>query len=123
MNSIAKVIIFFGLVMVLIPSLQQSSAYTVTYEIWEKKINDTPLVCGIEPETNEFPSEKFKELLMEETRIAVQEWESLLKQTENKKHKHIWNINYTMVSVEEQEDYDYGGCTVFISFEEWPPDK
>jgi len=123
MNSIAKVIIFFGFVMVLIPSLQQSSAYTVTYEILGKKINDTPLVCGIEPETNKFLPENFKESLMEETRIAVQEWESLLKQTENKKQKHIWNINYKMVSVEEQEDYDYGGCTVFISFEERPPDK
>jgi len=101
MNSIAKVIIFFGLVMVLIPSLQQSSAYTVTYEILGKKLNDTPLVCGIEPETDEFLSEDFKESLMKETRIAVQEWESLLKQTENKKQKHIWNINYKLVSVVE----------------------
>jgi len=84
----------------------------------ERKLNDTPLVCGIEPETNEFLHEKFKELLMEDVRIAVQEWESLLKQTENRNHRHIWNINYTMVSVEEQEDYDYDKCTVFILFEE-----
>ncbi len=123
MSSIVKVIIFFGLVMVLIPSLQQSSAYTISYESFGKKINDIPLVCGIEPETNEFLSKNFKELLMEETRIAVQEWESLLKQTENRKQKHIWDINYTMVSLEGQEDYDYDGCTAFISFEERPPDK
>ncbi len=105
-----------------VSGLQQSSAYTTTYEIVGKKLNDIPLVCGIEPETNEFPSEKFKEILMDKTRIAVQEWESLLKQTENRNHKHIWNINYTMVSVEEQEDYDYDNCTVFISFEERPAD-
>jgi len=54
-----------------VSSLQQSSAYTTTYEISGKKLNETPLVCGIEPETNEFLHEKFKELLMEDVRIAV----------------------------------------------------
>jgi len=60
---------------------------------------------------------------MEETRIAVHEWESLLKHTENKNYKHIWSINYTNVSVEEQETFPYEQCTVFISFEEKPPNE
>lgn len=115
------VILFVALVM--IPSLQQSFAYNTTYEVWDQKIEGSPLVCATEPETNEYLSENFIKLLMKETQVAVSEWEVHLKQTENKNHKHIWEINYTMITVEEQATYPYDNCDVFISFEEKPPDQ
>ena len=60
---------------------------------------------------------------MEETRIAIHEWQALLKQTENRNYKHIWNINYTKVLVDEQETFPFEQCTVFISFEEKPSNQ
>jgi len=116
-------IVLLFVMLVMIPNLQESFGYEATFEIKGQKIEGTPLVCGIEPETNEYFSERFIELLMKETRIAVSEWEVLLKQPENRNHKHIWEINYTMVSIEEQETYPYDNCSVFISFEEKPPDE
>ncbi len=115
------ILLIFGLM--LIPNIQSSFSYNVTFDVTGKKFKDTPVVCGIEPEQNEYLGERFIELLMEETRIAIQEWEPLLKQTENKNYKHIWNINYTKVSVEEQETFPFEQCTVFISFEERPPNE
>jgi len=107
----------------LIPNIQSSFSYNVTFDVTGKKFKDTPVVCGIEPEQNEYLGERFIELLMEETRIAIHEWESLLKQTENRNYKHIWSINYTKVSVEEQETFPFEQCRVFISFEEKPPNE
>jgi len=119
--KISIALLFVMLVMV--PNLQQSFGYEVTFEIREKKIEGTPLVCGVEPEANEYFSEKLVELLMKETEVAVSEWEVLLKNTENRHYKHIWDINYTIITVEEQPTYPYDNCHVFISFEEIPPDK
>ncbi len=45
------------------------------------------------------------------------------KTNRNRNYKHIWNINYTKISVEEKETYPYDQCTVFISFEERPPNE
>jgi len=115
------IVLIFGLM--LIPNIQSSFSYNATFDVTGKKLKDTPVVCGIEPEQNEYLGERFIELLMEEARIAIHEWESLLKQTENRNYKHIWSINYTKVSVEEQETYPYDQCTVFISFEEKPPNE
>ena len=107
----------------LVPNIQSAFSYNVTFDTTGKKFKDTPVVCAIELEQNENLDERFIELLVEETRIAIQEWESLLKQTENRHYKHIWSINYTNVSVEEQETFPYEQCTVFISFEEKPPNE
>ncbi len=107
----------------LVPNIQSAFSYNVTFDTTGKKFKDTPVVCGIEPEQNKYLGERFIELLMEETRIAIHEWESLLKQTESKNYKHIWTINYTKVSVEEQETFPYEQCTMFISFEERPPNE
>jgi len=123
MNSIAKVIIFFGLVMVLIPSLQQSSAYEVTYDLQDKRILSIPLVCAIEPEKNDHLSEKFIDLLMKEAKRAVAEWEVRLKQAEQKNFRHLWEINYTQIPVSEQGTFLYDQCHVFITFEEKPQDE
>jgi len=113
------IVLIFGLM--LVPNIQSAFSYNVTFDTIDKKFKDTPVVCAIEPEQNEYLGERFIELLTEETRIAIQEWESHLKQTESKNYKHIWTINYTKVSVDEQETYPYEQCTVFISFEEKPP--
>jgi len=113
--------LIFGLM--LVPNIQSAFSYNVTFDTTGKKFKDTPVVCAIELEQNENLDERFIELLVEETRIAIQEWESLLKQTENRHYKHIWSINYTNVSVEEQETFPYEQCTVFISFEEKPPNE
>jgi len=107
----------------LIPNIQSSFSYNVTFDVTGKKFKDTPVVCAMEPEQNEYLSERFVELLMEETRIAIHEWQALLKRTENKDYKHIWNINYTKILVEEQETFPFEQCRVFISFEEKPPNK
>ncbi len=107
----------------LIPNIQSSFSYNVTFDLTGKKLKDTPFVCAIVPEQNEYLDERFIDLVMDETRIAIGEWESLLKQTENRNYKQIWSINYTKVSVEEQETFPYDQCTVFISFEEIPPNE
>ncbi len=115
------IVLIFGLM--LIPNIQSSFSYSVTFDVTGKKFKDTPVVCAIEPEQNEYLGERFIELLMEETRIAIHEWQALLKQPENRNYKHIWSINYTKVSVDEQETFPYELCTVFISFEEKPPNQ
>jgi len=115
------IVLIFGLM--LIPNIQSSFSYSVTFDVTGKKFKDTPVVCAIEPEQNEYLGERFIELLMEETRIAIHEWQALLKQPENRNYKHIWSINYTKVSVDEQEIFPYEQCTVFISFEEKPPNQ
>ncbi len=115
------IVLIFGLM--LIPNIQSSFSYNVTFDVTGKKFKDTPVVCAMEPEQNEYLSERFVELLMEETRIAIHEWQALLKRTENKDYKHIWNINYTKILVEEQETFPFEQCRVFISFEEKPPNK
>lgn len=116
-------IIFLVLVMIMIPNLEQSFSYTTTYEIWDQKINTTPIVCTIEPEKNEYLSENYVKLLMRETQVAVSEWEVKLKQTENKNHMRNWEINYTMIAVNEQETYPFDICQIFISFEQRPSDQ
>jgi len=115
------IVLIFGLM--LVPNIQSAFSYNVTFDTIGKKFKDTPVVCSIEPEQNEYLGERFIELLMEETRIAIQEWESHLKQTENRHYKHIWSINYTKVSVEAQETFPFEQCTVFISFEGKPPNE
>ena len=115
------IVLIFGLM--LIPNIQSSFSYNVTFDVTGKKFKDTPVVCAMEPEQNEYLSERFVELLMEETRIAIHEWQALLKRTENKDYKHIWNINYTKILVEEQETFPFEQCRVFISFEEKPPNR
>ncbi len=79
----------------LIPNIQSSFSYNVTFDLTGKKLKDTPVVCAIVPEQNEYLDETYIELVMDETRIAIGEWESLLKQTENRHYKQIWSINYT----------------------------
>ncbi len=65
------IVLIFGLM--LIPNIQSSFSYNVTFDVTGIKFKDTPVVCGIEPEQNEYLGERFVELLMEETRIAIHE--------------------------------------------------
>ncbi len=104
-------------------NFQDSSAYEVTYELQDKRILSMPLVCVIEPEKNDYLSEKFIDLLMKETKVAVAEWEVRLKQAEQKNYRHLWEINYTKVPVSEQGTFLYDQCHVFITFEDKPQDE
>jgi hypothetical protein len=79
-------------------------------------------VCIIEPDypNIEILTESFSKRLMDETRISISEWEVQLKNFERGRDKSMWDINQIPVSLEQQKDFDYDQCHIFIKFKEKP---
>jgi len=108
------------------PNLQQITAYTVDYETHSPRINSPPQVCTIVPnhENNEYLNENYVTRLVHETKNAISEWETKLKETTPKRaDKEKWEINYIDIPVNDQSNYNYENCHVFIHFEPKPSDK
>ncbi|MFB5608081.1 MAG: hypothetical protein ACE5RG_08285, partial [Candidatus Nitrosomaritimum yanchengensis] len=117
-----KTILGLSLAFVLLFSFQSSFGYTVTYEKWGPKIKDVSTVCIIEPDyqKSEILTESFSKRLMDETRISISEWEVQLKNFERGRDKSMWDINQIPISLEQQKDFDYDQCHIFIKFKEKP---
>jgi len=103
-------------------SFQSSFAYTVTYEKWGPKIKDISTVCIIEPDylNSEVLSETFAKRIMDETRISIAEWQVQLQNFERGRDKSMWTIDQIPISLEEQKEFDYDKCQIFIKFKERP---
>ena len=102
-------------------NVQTAFGYTVTYQEWGTKIQGIPLVCILEPdEDDKILTEIFVERITNQVRVSIDEWEILLKQSENSRDKSMWEINQVTVPFEEQQEFDYEKCNVFIHFKDKP---
>lgn len=117
----------FGIIfaIIIISSVPLSFAYTVNYEKWGPKIKDVATVCIIEPDypNSDILTETFTKRLMDQTRISIAEWEIQLQSSEHGRDKSMWQIKQIPISLEEQKDFDYSQCTVFIKFKDKPESK
>lgn len=107
---------------VILSCIPTSYAYLVTYEKWDPKLKENSMICVIEPDFTESPilTKKFVERLMDETLISLREWEVQLQNSEKGRDKSMWEMEQNLISQEEQKDFDYDKCHVFIRFSEKP---
>jgi len=116
-----KKLIGITLAVLITLNVQTSFGYSVTFEEWGTKIDGIPLVCILEPNKNEkILTENFVERMMREIRISIDEWEILLKQSERTRDKSMWDINQVAIPFEEQQEFNYEKCNVFIHFKDKP---
>ena len=103
-------------------NVQTSFGYSITFEDWGNRIKEIPLVCILEPtyENNEYLTENFVERLMKETWWVIEEWEVHLKQSERTSDKSKWEINQIIIPFEEQKEFEYDKCYIFIHFKDKP---
>jgi len=102
-------------------NVQTAFGYTVTYQEWGTKIQGIPLVCILEPnEDDKILTKIFVERITNQVRVSIDEWEILLKQSENSRDKSMWEINQVTILFEEQQEFDYEKCNVFIHFKDKP---
>ncbi len=115
--------LFLGIVFTVLIAfnVQTSFGYTVTFQEWGTKINGIPMVCIIEPnEDDKILTEIFVERATREVRVSIDEWEALLKQSEKSRDKSMWDINQVTIPFEEQQEFIYEKCNVFIHFKDKP---
>jgi hypothetical protein len=117
-----KPILGLVLASIILFSFQSSFGYTVNYEKWGPKIKDVSTVCIIEPDyqTSEILSESFAKRIMDDTRISIGEWQVLLQNFERGRDKSMWEINQIPITLEQQSEFDYDQCQIFIKFQEKP---
>lgn len=112
-------VIFLSLILTA-STFYPASAQNIEYEIFGRLIYGTPLVCTVEFE-DENLNPKTIEMMLDETRNAVLEWEGKLKGTERyPKDKYIWEIDYTLVSLDKKAGFDFSACHVTIQFKDIP---
>jgi len=117
-----KPIVGIVLASIVLFSFQSSFAYTITYEKWGPKIKDVSTVCIIEPDypNSEILSKSFAKRIMDETRISIAEWQVQLQNFERERDKSMWTIDQIPVALEQQKEFDYDQCQIFIKFKERP---
>jgi len=117
-----KLILGIFLIVLITFNAQTSFGYSVTFEDWGNRIKEIPLVCILTPthENNKYLTEPFVERLMTETQLAIDEWEGRLKLTERSKDKSMWEINHIIIPFEEQKEFEYDKCYIFIHFKDKP---
>jgi len=117
----------FGIIfaLIIVSSFHESFGYTVNYEKWGPKIKDVSTVCIIEPDypNSEILTESFTERLMDQTRISISEWEIQLQSFERGRDKSMWEIKQIPIFLEDQKDFDYSQCHIFIKFKDKPESK
>ena len=116
-----KSILLISFIVLITLNVQTSFGYNITFEEWGAKIQEIPTVCIIEPtpKSDKYLTEVFVGKLMEGTRVSIEEWESLLKQSERTKDKSMWEINQILIPFDEQE-FDFQECNVFVHFRDKP---
>jgi len=107
----------FLVVTVVFSFVPNSFAYNIEYETNDFKLYGTPTVCGMEP--REELTSKEIEKLMEETKWAVNEWETRLK-LKDSRNKDVWEINYIPVTADQQLRNEEPDCDIKIIFEPKP---
>ena len=120
------IIVSLLVVILLVQNIPQSFAYEVDYEIHGPRISEIPTVCTIEPDPNkdEYLTEYYVEKILKDSKNAIREWEAQLQnELIYQKSKANWEIKYVDILLDEQKDYDYSHCTIFITFEAKPEKK
>ena len=117
-----RIILGILLIVIITLNVQTSFGYNVIFEEWGTRIQNTPTICIMKPdyEDDKYLTEIFANRLMSETRIAIDEWEVHLKQSERTKDKSMWEINQIEIPFEEQMEFNYEECNVFIHFSDKP---
>ena len=117
-----KLILGIFLMVLITFNVQTSFGYSITFEDWGNRIKEIPLVCILEPtyENNKYLTENFVERLMKETQWVIEEWKVHLKQSERTSDKSKWEINQIMIPFEEQKEFEYDKCYIFIHFKDKP---
>ena len=117
-----KLILGIFLMVLITFNVQTSFGYSITFEDWGNRIKEIPLVCILEPtyENNKYLTEDFVERLMKETQWVIEEWEVHLKQSERTSDKSKWEINQIIIPFEEQKEFEYDKCYIFIHFKDKP---
>lgn len=114
----------FFLTMILMLSIVSSTfsrveAYDVNYEILTNRIPANPTVCVIKAYDYQFPEYRMK-MLMDETKTAVMEWITQLRQKEHKDTLHVWDIKYV---VKNSILDGTSECNIVIDFQRKPDDS
>ncbi len=117
-----KSLIGIILVSIVLVNFNSAYSYTITYEKWGNIIDGIPTVCIIEPDypNSEILTETFAKRIMDETRVSVDEWKIQLQSSERGRDKSMWEIKQIPIFLDQQKDFDYDKCTVFIQFKEKP---
>ena len=117
-----KLILAIFFIILITVNVQTSFGYTITFEDWGNRIEGIPIVCILEPthENNKILTEDFVERFMQETQWAVGEWEVQLKTSERSRDKSMWDINQILIPFEEQKEFEYDTCNIFIHFKDKP---
>ncbi len=93
----------------------------IVYETFGPIINGNPTVCAVEFEDDDMFSKSTIDGILKETGYAVSEWETKLKESErDRDNRHIWEIDFKIISLDESENYDYSSCDVTIKFSDIP---
>ena len=117
-----KPILVIFLISLIAFNVQTSFGYEATFEEWGTRIQAIPTVCILEPnyEGDKYLTEKFAERMMEQTSIAIDEWKAQLQLAERSKNIAMWEINQMSIPFEEQKEFDYQDCNIFIHFRDKP---
>jgi len=117
-----KSILAIFLIVLVTFNVQTSFGYSVTFEDWGNRIKEIPLVCILEPtlENDKYLTEIFVERLMKEALFAIGEWEVMLKHSERSRDKSMWEINQIIIPLDEQKEFNYQECNVFVHFRDKP---
>jgi len=110
--------VFFVFVLVL-TSIQPSFGRTVTYETLTPLKWGQPNVCIFEPDyvSDTMIFGPITKSMVSETKSALDQWESLLKERERSRDDMSkWEINYSVVPLHQQRSFDKAECSVLIQF-------
>jgi hypothetical protein len=119
------VIIYFIICSLIISPflVSNSSAYEITYKTLDNRFDGNLKVCAIEFEYDKTTQNKI-DLILDETKIGINEWQVKLQQKERgNNNDHSWKINYELVPLDNQQNYNYSNCGIIIDFKEIPDDE
>jgi len=104
-----KIFLFVTLLCTSLVSFPNQLSTAQNYSYMDKvRVFGTPIVCAFEKNI------QFNEILMSDTRRAVEEWQNkLVQHTGNSKD---WNFNFRIVTLSEQQASDFNDCDIRVRF-------
>ena len=102
--------------------LPQSYSATEGFQYTKRYVYGNPLVCTVEYQDPKIDSKTIK-MTLDETRHAIQEWEAKLQETKRyPKDQYVWDLDYTLVTLDKKPTFDFSKCTIIIQFADIPAD-
>ena len=90
-----------------------------TYKTMNFKLAHGPTICAIEPDENSITDAG--KTLLEQTRYAVIDWQTKLKEATHSRN--LWNINFVPISLDQKKGFDYSKCDIEVYFEREPQEE